>query len=158
MTENTNAASPLIVVGVDGSDGSCEALRWAVAEAVIRGSTVRAVYSWGFPYVVGPEGTAFYLDPIDLTRDAELALEETLERAVPDDAARAAIERLVVDGNGAQALIDQSKTAHMVVVGARGHGGFVGLLLGSVSTQVVHHAECPVVVVRKRLDSPPRGR
>ncbi len=137
----------VIVVGVDGSDGSRAALRWAAEEGARRHDTVRAVYAWGYPYIPGPEGSAVFLNPADVTRDATERLEATIAEALPDEAARAAVERYVIDGSAADVLVEQSKDADLVVVGARGHGGFVGLLLGSVSGQVVNHAHCPVVVV-----------
>jgi nucleotide-binding universal stress UspA family protein len=155
MAASKTPSTHLVVVGIDGSAGSDDALRWAIEEAKIRQATLRVVYAWGYPYVPGPEGAGIYLDPIALGQEAEARMAETLERVIPDATTRAAVDRVVVDGGGAEALITQSKAADLVVVGARGHGGFLGLLLGSVSNQVVHHAHCPVVVV-PRVESSDR--
>jgi nucleotide-binding universal stress UspA family protein len=142
-----DSSGRVIVVGVDGSEGSQAAIRWAVEEAARRRDTVRAVSAWGYPYVPGPEGSAVFLNPADVAAEAAERLEATLAAALPDDTVRAGVERHVIDGGAADVLVEQSRTADLIVVGARGKGGFTGLLLGSVSTQVVNHAHCPVVVV-----------
>jgi len=99
-----------VVVGVDGSDGSRKALRWAAAEATARGDDLELVHVWEAPQAYAPLGLGAYpLDP------------EPIQEA--------------------------ARTADLLVVGSRGHGGFTALLLGSVSQQVVHHAPCPVVIV-----------
>ena len=150
MTEGpSNSRTSLIVVGVDGSPGSDAALAWAIDEARVRDAGLRAIYAWSYPLTAGPEGFIF-LEPADLERDAKASLEAIVERVGGAGGAGAAIERLVLEGSASNALIEQSKGADLVVVGARGHGGFLGLLLGSVSNQVVHHATCPVVVVPSR--------
>lgn len=136
-----------IVVGVDGSPGSLRAIEWALSEAKLRGETVRAVYTWHYPAVYGAEPTYAVIDPMTLEGDARAELDRALTAACPDPNVRATIERVVLQGSAANVLIDESKTADLVVVGARGHGGFLGLLLGSVSNQVVHHGHCPIVVV-----------
>ena len=136
-----------IVVGVDGSEPSRRALEWAIDEARVRKATVEAVHVWHslvvapYPYV-GPK-----LDPYDL----ELAAKELLDSIVDsvDEAGLPGpVDRVLVEGPAAESLIEAAKGAQLVVVGSRGRGGFSGLLLGSVSQQVVHHAPCPVVVVR----------
>lgn len=139
----------LIVVGVDGSPGSDAALGWAIEEAKVRGAQVRAVYAWGYPAIAGPEGSVVYLDPLTLAIEARTHLDGILDVVLREVESRDRIERAAVEGGAANALIDQSKDADLLVVGARGHGGFLGLLIGSVSNQVVHHAPCPVVVVPK---------
>jgi nucleotide-binding universal stress UspA family protein len=135
-----------IVVGVDGSQGSIEALRWAVAEANLHGAKLRAITAWEFPYLY-PEGAA--LLPLDqYESETRARLDKIINDTVADPATRAQIERTTISGNPSSILEIESKTCDLVVVGARGHGGFVGLLLGSVSDQIVKHAHCPVVVVR----------
>lgn len=139
-----------IVVGVDGSAHSVRALRWAVREAGNRGSEVEAVITWHYP-VLASDGFSGAVVPIDvaaLEDNARQALEKAIEEAVPDAGARAAIVRTVAEGSPGHVLIEASKGADLLVVGSRGHGGFAGLLLGSVSTQCVHHASCPVTVIR----------
>ena len=147
--EKSVARNNVIVVGVDGSPGSDAALLWAFNEAWSRKATLRVLHAWAYPAISGIEGAALYLDPTELADHAAKRLDEAVRRVIPDEATRHTIEQVVVEGGAANALIGQSKTATMVVVGARGHGGFVGLLLGSVSNHVVHHGECPIVVVPK---------
>ena len=151
---STSATNPietvhgLIVVGVDGSTGSIYALQWAMAESGYRGAKVRAVLAWGYPVVVGMEQSAVLLDQTELENKAAVQLRTVVEKAVGEAAAES-VEMVVTMGSAANNLIEQSKGADLVVVGARGHGGFFGLRLGSVSTQVMHHAHCPVVVIRE---------
>jgi nucleotide-binding universal stress UspA family protein len=134
-----------IVVGVDGSPGSRAALRVAAEEARAHGRALRVVMVYGYLEQHHARGaTAF--DPAYNEDDAKEALGEILEQelgATPD----VRIEPVLVTDLAARALIEQSEKASMIVVGARGLGGFQGLLLGSVSQQVVHHAKCPVLVV-----------
>jgi nucleotide-binding universal stress UspA family protein len=132
-----------VVVGVDGSPSSDEALRWAVRHARLTGSPVDAVIAWDFPlaYGVAPgnDGEDFHADAAD-------ALDKSVQNVVgAEDAGR--VSRLVLRGHPARVLLDASAGADLLVVGCRGHGGFTGMLLGSVSQHVVAHASCPVVVV-----------
>jgi nucleotide-binding universal stress UspA family protein len=142
-----------IVVGLDGSQGSRAALEWALAEARLRKATVRAVHAWQIPAVGTAEapwallGSTDYLelDPDDLKKAAGDALEQELAAANPGDVV---VERRLVDAAPADALIDASKDAELVVVGTRGHGALASLVLGSVSHAVAQRATCPVVTVR----------
>jgi nucleotide-binding universal stress UspA family protein len=139
-----------IVVGVDGSEHSVRALRWAVDEAQARGLDIEAVITWHYP-VLAADGFSGAVAPIDveaLVAGTRQALEGAIEKAVPDGPVRDAIARSVVEGSAGHVLVERSTDADLLVVGSRGHGGFAGLLLGSVSTQVVHHARCPVTVIR----------
>lgn len=134
-----------IVVGVDGSEQSRNALRWAVDEARLRGASLLVVHAWwAYPDLsgtpVGPFGP-----------EAENAA-EPVERFVDDTfgGPPAGVDltvRAVQGVTASAALLAAGETAELLVVGARGAGGFTGLLLGSVSRQVVDHATCPVVVV-----------
>lgn len=136
------AAGKRIVVGVDGSESSVQALEWAARQAALTGADVHAVCAWQFP--VGYGWT------IDNTDYAGLST-EILEKAIAEvrqTGVAAQIHGEVVEQNPAQALIDASEGAELLVVGCRGHGGFAGALLGSVSAHCVHHAACPVVVLR----------
>ena len=142
----------MIVVGVDGSGSSSEAIRWAAEEARIRGSRVEAVYAWQSPLVTG----LLYIPPDLLDPDAlEGHAREIVEAAVteagdlPDGVE---IESRAVEGVPTKVLIDASRDAELLVLGSRGHGGFHGLLLGSVGQQCVQHAVCPVVIVRPARD------
>lgn len=132
-----------IVVGVDGSAESLEALRWAVHQADLTGAQTEAVISWDYPTAYGSAPMA---GDFDWAANAKVALDDAVELAVGP--AGAAVTRDVVQGHPARILLERSAGADLLVVGSRGHGGFAGLLLGSVSDHVVAHAPCPVVVVR----------
>jgi nucleotide-binding universal stress UspA family protein len=131
-----------IVVGVDGSPASLDALRWAVRQAELTGASVEAVTSWSYPTSYGFPVIA----NVDWEQGARTVLDEAIA-AVTDESA-APVRRRVVEGHPARALADVAAGADLLVVGSRGHGGFTGLLLGSVSEYVVTHAPCPVVVIR----------
>lgn len=144
-TPATAAVRSRIVVGVDGSMLSRRALEWAVAEARLRSAVVHVVTAWEYPaVVVGMEGT---LDTREIEAGARHGQSAALRRVAHDDVD---VTSEVVQGGAARVLVDASAQADMLVVGSRGHGGFAGLMLGSVSSQVVHHSMCTVVVVRDR--------
>jgi len=134
-----------IVVGIDGSDGSRAALRWAVEEAEIRGATVEAVSAFHVPYAGAASVAPLVLDP----REFEAAARSVLDKVVDEVSPAASITTHVVEGPASTVLVEASRRATMLVVGARGHGGLAGMLLGSVSRQVTEHATVPVVVVPK---------
>ncbi|MFF0075004.1 universal stress protein [Streptomyces sp. NPDC005494] len=136
-----------IVVGVDGSDASVKALRWAVRQAELTGDTVEAVNSWEYPSTSWASMMPGMPEDFDPQAVATVALTEALEEALGAEGA-AAVEKIVVIGNPAQSLLDRSKGANLLVVGARGYSGFKATLLGSVSLHVTQHATCPVTVVR----------
>ncbi|HEX6419472.1 MAG TPA: universal stress protein [Acidimicrobiales bacterium] len=138
-----------IVVGVDGSEHSATALRWAAREAELHGATLTAVLVWDLFNQRHPDGTRRFDPEYDDSR-ADAALLAALEAALGPEAARSVVRRPVCDVP-APGLIDAGKGADLLVVGARGLGGFRGLLLGSVSQQVLHHAPGPVAIVH-----PPR--
>ena len=138
-----------IVVGVDGSDGAQEALCVAVQEARLRGAGLRVVTAWHIPArAYGAGGAAFSpgIDPADFKDSASAALETALA-ALGRQANGVQIERVARRGQPALVLLEEARGADMLVVGSRGHGGFVGLLLGSVSHQCALHAACPVLIV-----------
>lgn len=138
-----------ILVGVDGSEGSARALRWALGEAGAHGMMVDAVAVWESPNVYG-EG--FY-SPEGERQVAEAA-HQLLDRTIADvvgDHPGVEIHPIVYRGDPAEVLCQWSEDAQLLVVGSRGLGGFSGLLLGSVSAKCAHHSSCPVVVV------PPAG-
>lgn len=135
-----------IVAGVDGSAPSRLALEWAVAEARLRHGQVGVGTRWEFPPVtVGMEG--LIQDPDVFPQAARHLQNEALKRA---DSEGVTATGDVVQGNAAAVLLRAAENADLLVVGPRGLGGFTGLLLGSVSTQVLHHSPCPVLVVRTR--------
>lgn len=132
-----------IVVGVDGSEGSKHALAWATAEAEHHGARLRAVMAW-LPMMPGlGAGTSVASGPgFNQQQFAAQRLQEILSEAGSD------AERVTVEGRAAKVLIEESADADLLVVGSRGHGGFAGMLLGSVSQHVSTHGDCPVVVIR----------
>lgn len=130
-----------IVVGIDGSEGSRAALRWAVDEAEKTDRPVKAVLAWS--YLDQPGGD---FDPSFGEEDARRVLAEVVEEAA-GDGSDVEIEPVAVCDLPANALLEACDGAAMVVVGARGLGGFKSLLLGSVSQQVAQHAPCPIVIV-----------
>ena len=132
-----------IVVGVDGSDQSKRALRWAAGLAATYDAELTAIAAWHYPVAYGVGGVDGLWDP---QQDASKALTQSADEVFgPDRPAN--LELLVQHGNSAHVLLEHSESALMLVVGSRGHGGFAGLLLGSVSAAVAEHAHCPVLVV-----------
>ncbi len=136
----------IIVVGVDGSEYSKSALRWAAKLAPSLNCTIYAVSIWQYPIMVGVEGTVMYQWEPD--KEAERVLDAAIESVfgakVPDG-----LSREVKQGNTTTQLVELSKNATMLIVGKRGLGGFMGLLMGSVSRSVVEHAKCPVLVLHE---------
>ncbi|MEX2293958.1 MAG: universal stress protein [Acidimicrobiales bacterium] len=135
-----------IVVGVDGSDGAASALRWAVMQGRLRGWPIEAVLAWGFldqhHTILGER-----FDPQYAPDDAKQALDSYVEAAIGATDA-ATVERRIVSDLPARALLHAAAGAELLVVGARGLGGFRGLLLGSVSQRCLHESTCPVAVIR----------
>jgi nucleotide-binding universal stress UspA family protein len=134
-----------IVVGVDGSPTSCQALRWAADQARRTGAVLEVVTCWEFPTSYG--WVPPYPPDFDPAGDARHSLTETVEDVLGDDPG-IHIELVVTEGHAAPVLVHAAHGAALLVVGSRGHGGFTGMLLGSVSEHCVHHAPCPVTVVR----------
>ena len=141
-----------IVVGVDESPSAAEAVRWAVRESHLRGWSLSAVLAWAFLGQHHGTGDDVF-QPDYGERDAAAALEQLLTRAVADERDRASIERRLVCDIPSRALLDASADADLLVVGARGIGGFRGLLLGSVSQQCAHHTTVPMGIVRGSLQA-----
>ena len=140
-----------IVVGVDGSEHSRLALRWAATLSSWTGAAVEAVTAWHIPPTFGwAAGSSYVPPPMDGKADAERMLKELLAEVFPADGN---VKMIVREGNAAQGLIELSGESSLLVVGSRGHGGFAGLLLGSVSSHCAEHATCPVLVVHG--DKPP---
>jgi nucleotide-binding universal stress UspA family protein len=134
-----------VVVGVDGSEASTDALRWAVRYARMAGTTVRVVTAWYFPASYGWAPTPLIAE-VDLEADARLAQKQVLEEVVATEGP-VTVQTEIVQGPPALMLLREAGDADLLVVGSRGHGAFAGMLLGSVSEHCVHHAACPVVVV-----------
>lgn len=133
---------PTIVVGADGSTHSRRAVRWAVDEARQRQARIILVHAFNY----GPAAATPYPgDALEqIAEDAEAILRREVEHAALSGVY---VEGRLECGSAAHALIEASRQADLVVVGSRGHGAITGALLGSVSSAVVRHAHCPVVVV-----------
>src|ERR1019366_2067855 len=151
MSEAVEKNERFIVVGVDGSEPSLKALRWAAQQARLTGATLRVLTTWEVATGTGwvPAFPVDY-DPQAVARQAlDEAITETLG-ADPD----VAVERIVKEGHAAPVLLAAAKDADLLVVGSHGHGAFAGMLIGSVSEHLVRHAPCAIVVVH--CDKPPR--
>jgi nucleotide-binding universal stress UspA family protein len=135
-----------IVVGVDGSETSKRALAWTLDEARAREATATAVHAWMPPYVGAELVPAMAYDTIEYDRAGRMVLDAAVDQADTRGLA-GPVERLVITGAASTALLDAAERADLLVVGSRGLGGFKGLLFGSVSHHVTHHARCPVVVI-----------
>jgi nucleotide-binding universal stress UspA family protein len=136
-----------IVVGVDGSPSSQEALRWAVRQAALTGSVVDAVIAWRDPS--GYAGYGWLIEDASYQDLAARTLGETVDGIVTAGSG-VTVRQHVVEGHPARVLLDAAQGASLLVVGSRGHGGFTEMVLGSVSHHCVQHAPCPVVVIRGR--------
>jgi nucleotide-binding universal stress UspA family protein len=144
--EGTATTRRRIVAGVDGSESSLAALRWAVRQAELTGAPLEVVSAWEWP--VSYSGWEIPLPPdYDPADEARRQLDKAVGAVLtPGDAIE--VRRSVVEGHAAPVLEALSKTADLVVVGSHGHGEFAGRLLGSVSEHCITHCDCPVVVVR----------
>jgi nucleotide-binding universal stress UspA family protein len=139
-----------IVVGVDGSVPSREALTWAVRQAGLTGAVIDAVIAWDFPTYYGYAAPAI---DVDWEGIATKVVTDAIAEVTAASQGASVIRPKVVQGNAAEALLTASAGADLLVVGSRGHGGFVEALLGSVGQHAVHHATCPVVVIRDSVAS-----
>ncbi len=137
-----NIGTPVIVAGVDGSAESKEALRWAARQAALIGAELHAVIAWHLPEIYAYAGR-------DYAADAAEVLEKAVSDALGPDPGIPVVTQ-VVEGHPAHVLTAMCPDADLLVVGSHGHGGFDGMLLGSVSQHCVQHACCPVVVVRQQ--------
>ncbi len=133
-----------IVVGIDGSESSSRALEWALDEAALRQARLQVVHAWDAPFE--PTWGTMGVDVAEYESAARRLVDDEVAARVPDTT-RVPVDNLIVRGSAAAMLVDLSKDADLVVVGSRGHGGFAGLHLGSVSQQVAQHARCPIVIV-----------
>jgi nucleotide-binding universal stress UspA family protein len=144
MTNQSELPAGRIIVGVDGSDESKAALRWAAQQARYTDSSVHVVTSWQLPLGFG---FAAFPEDYDPEADAKQVLDEVIQEVLGDKP-DIDVRRIVEEGQPAATLLKLSKDARALVVGSRGRGGFAGMLLGSTSQHLVQHANCPVVVIR----------
>lgn len=154
-TEHEPTQSRRVVVGVDGSEPSKHALRWAEFIARASGSTVEVVAAWQPYLAAGWMGVGYAAMPADWnpSQDAEKAVTATVDEVFGEHRP-AGLQLAVREGSAARVLLDASEGAQMLVVGSRGHGGFAGLLLGSVSAACTEHATCPVLVLHGDTPAP----
>jgi nucleotide-binding universal stress UspA family protein len=145
MTARDSGGPGRIVVGVDGSESSLEALDWAARQAHFTGSTLEVITTWEWPSSYG------WAVPVPSDFDPEDDVRRSLDSAVarvratyPD----VQVDRRVVNGHPAPILVEASKGADLLVVGSRGHGEFMGMLLGSCSEHCATNAHCPVLIYR----------
>jgi nucleotide-binding universal stress UspA family protein len=147
---DVSSESPVMVVGVDGSDASKEALAWAAGQAKLTGAHLRAITCWRVPNAFYGGGVPGAVER-DLQGDSQRALEAIVADVLGGDHP-AQLSATAVEGHAAPVLIEAAKGAELLVVGSRGRGAFAGMLLGSVSDYCVSHSPCPVVVVRHHTE------
>lgn len=156
MSAGITKSAPRIVVGVDGSPSSRAALRWAVRQATFTGGTVDAIIAWHIPATLQSNGwVPLYVEE---SGDFEEAAKKTVEAVINEEVQQADIHLVrsrVVRGHPAQVLLDAAAGADLLVVGSRGHGAFAEALLGSVGQYCVHHAHCPVLILRGEPEEAP---
>ncbi len=133
-----------VVVGIDGSETSKIALKWAARLAPSLGATIHAIVAWEYPIIFGLEGgIPREWKPDENAKEVlNASIEEVFGKNRP-----AGLQGSISQGHPTFVLLDASKDAQMLIVGSRGLGGFAGLLLGSVSSACAEHAKCPVLVV-----------
>jgi nucleotide-binding universal stress UspA family protein len=149
MTSST--AERRVVVGVDGSQPSRHALQWAQFMARTLNAAIDAVAVWDIPAAMAAMAEA-WVDDRDPEKETAANLHTTLEEVLGSQPL-VPVREIVRRGSAARELVQASQGAQLLVVGSRGHGGFTGLLLGSVSSACAEHAHCPVLIIHG--DTPP---
>jgi nucleotide-binding universal stress UspA family protein len=141
-------ANNVIVVGVDGSDASKDALRWAHKQAGFTGASLEVIATWEYPTSFGwaPAWPSDW-NPAEDAKKALATLAEEVLGANPD----VKVRQVVLEGHPAPILVAAGANADLLVVGSRGHGEFAGMLIGSVSEYCAMHAPCPVVIIRRKV-------
>lgn len=143
-----------IIVGIDGSESSADALRWAVGQAKLTGATIEAVYAWD-PGALVSLGLPPLIDWEPLREAAQARAVEIVQETITGDGGVRVVPRTVT-GTPADVLVKSSEHADLLVVGSRGLGGLKGMLLGSVGHHCAAHAHCPVVIVHPAPLAPTR--
>jgi nucleotide-binding universal stress UspA family protein len=141
--------SPLVVVGVDGSDCSRKALGLAVEEARQRKARLRIVAAWSMPVMMYAGGYMAGIDPSTFEHESQSEAKAAVAQA-HELAPELEVDSITPNKPAAPALLEAAKDADLLVVGSRGLGGFERLLLGSVSQQVAQHAPCPILIVHAK--------
>lgn len=153
-TATATQAANRIVVGVDGSEPSRSALKWAASIAGTSGASIDAIAVWQMSKAASGPGWADVPVEWDKTKETTTSLAATLQDVFGADPPPT-LNAIVREGNPTKVLLEASAGARMLIVGSRGHGGFVGLLLGSVSRTCSAHASCPVLVVHGDMPATP---
>lgn len=142
-SDRAEVAAPLVVVGVDASDEARAALRWAGRYAALAGARLRVVHAWT------TVDEQVWIQSLPPPAGRLAVAEDEVAKLVADEVDPSVpTETLVVEGHATKVLTDAATGADLLVVGGRGHGGFAGLLVGSVTAQCVAHSPCTVTVVR----------
>jgi nucleotide-binding universal stress UspA family protein len=136
--------TPFIVVGVDGSESSRDALLWGARQARLSGADLHALCAWDLPvgYGFAPDDSWS-----SLAVQAREGLDATIAQVLGEEPDVQVVAR-VEQGHPAKVLVEASRGADVLVVGSRGHGAFAGAFLGSVSQHCAQHADCPVLILR----------
>jgi nucleotide-binding universal stress UspA family protein len=143
-----------VVVGTDGSEKARAALEWAIEYARAHDAVLRVVNVWQYPYIAS-EAAAMASPSRDIFVESATAIIDEALSSV--DTTGITVERVIREGQPARELLDEAKDADLLIVGSRGHGGFAGLLLGSVATQCARHPAVPTVIVPSHHGSGDRG-
>ncbi|MGO9341543.1 MAG: universal stress protein [Acidimicrobiales bacterium] len=141
--------SGVVVVGVDGSKPSIDALNWAANQARLTGASLEVITTWEYPTSLG--WAPAWPPDWDPGGDAGKALAEVVQNALGPDP-DIEVRQVVSEGHAAVALMSAAEHADLLVIGSRGHGAFAGMLLGSVSEHCATHSPCPVVIIHHRND------
>jgi nucleotide-binding universal stress UspA family protein len=144
------SAERRVVVGVDGSQPSRHALQWARFMAHVLNATIDAVTVWDITSIMASE----WVDDWNPEEEAATGLHKTLAEVFGSQP-MPPIREIVRRGSAASELVQASQGAQLLVLGSRGHGGFTGLLLGSVTTTCTAHAHCPVLIIHGDTPPPP---
>jgi nucleotide-binding universal stress UspA family protein len=150
MNTDLSASQARIVVGVDGSPQSRQALQWSARLGRMLGARLDAVTAWDYPAIYGRAAVADW----NPEQEMKKVLDDTISAAFGNQPP-AGLHRQVREGGAAKVLPEAAEGAAILVVGSRGHGGFTGLLLGSVSANVAEHALCPVLIIHGNQAPPP---
>lgn len=140
-----------VVVGIDGTQASRAALKWAADEAKLRGTALRVVHTWDRPYAVPGPHTQTGRPAVDEEDTERRLAEELLDReleATGVEVTGVRVEREIVEGPAAKTLIDAVQHADLLVIGSDRRGRFAEVPLGRIARECVQHSPCPIVIVR----------
>jgi nucleotide-binding universal stress UspA family protein len=151
QSEAREHVMPSVVVGIDGTEASRQALRWAAGEAKLRGTVLRVVHTWSRPYAVSGPNPQPERPEVDEDETERRLARELFDRelaATGIEATGVRIEPELVEGSPAQKLLDAAQNADLLVIGSDRHERLAGNPLGRIGRECVQHSPCPVVIVR----------